>query len=61
VEATVKAAFRLRRRSPVVYGHWNNEELDGDGWPRPRVIGRKIGIDPIGHGVLTAVRIPTET
>ena len=42
----------------VVYGHWNNAELDSDGWPRPRIIGNTIGIDTIAHGVLTGIRLP---
>ncbi len=42
----------------VVYGHKNNAELDGRGWPNPRIVGQTIGIDTIGHGVLTAVRLP---
>jgi serine/threonine protein phosphatase 1 len=42
----------------VVYGHWNNADLDERGWPRPRIVGNTIGIDTISHGVLTAIRIP---
>lgn len=42
----------------VVYGHWNNAEVDSDGWPHPRIIGNTIGIDTIAHGVLTAIRLP---
>jgi len=42
----------------VVYGHRNNAVIDAAGWPRPRVLGRTIGIDTIAHGVLTAVRLP---
>jgi len=42
----------------VVYGHWNNADIDSAGWPRPRVIGNTIGIDTIAHGVLTAIRLP---
>lgn len=42
----------------VVYGHRNNAELDPSGWPKPRVIGRTIGIDTISHGVLTAMQLP---
>lgn len=42
----------------VVYGHWNNAEVDSDGWPQPVIIGETIGIDTISHGVLTAVRMP---
>ena len=43
---------------PVVYGHWNNAELDGDGWPVPAITGNTVGIDTIGHGVLTGVLMP---
>lgn len=46
---------------PVVYGHWDNAELDAHDWPRPVIIGRTIGIDTIKHGVLTAVRMPDRT
>jgi hypothetical protein len=42
----------------VVYGHWNNADLEPDGWPRPRVVGNTIGIDTVSHGVLTAIRLP---
>jgi serine/threonine protein phosphatase 1 len=45
-------------QAPVIYGHWNNAELDADGWPRPRIVGKTIGIDTIAHGVLTAMRLP---
>ena len=45
----------------IVYGHWNNAELDANNWPHPRKIGRTIGIDTIAHGVLTAVRMPEGT
>jgi serine/threonine protein phosphatase 1 len=45
----------------IVFGHWNNAEVDADGWPHPRRIGRTIGIDTIAHGVLTAVRMPDGT
>jgi calcineurin-like phosphoesterase family protein len=41
----------------VAYGHHNNAEVDGDGWPRPRIIGSTIGLDTISHGVLTAMRL----
>lgn len=44
--------------APVVYGHWNNADLDPRGWPRPRITGNTIGIDTISHGVLTAIRLP---
>jgi serine/threonine protein phosphatase 1 len=42
----------------VVYGHRNNADVGTDGWPRPKVIGRTIGLDTISHGVLTAMRFP---
>ena len=44
----------------VVYGHRNNADVGADGWPRPRIIGRTIGLDTISHGVLTAMRFPDE-
>lgn len=44
--------------APLVYGHWNNAEVDEAGRPHPRIIGRTIGIDTIAHGVLTAIRLP---
>lgn len=46
---------------PVVYGHWNNAELDAEGWPRPRIVGNTIGLDTISHGVLSAIRLPDRT
>ena len=42
----------------VIYGHWNNADVDGEGWPHPRIIGRTYGLDTIAHGVLTALRLP---
>jgi len=42
----------------IVYGHWNNADVDANGWPRPRIVGRTIGLDTISHGVLTAMRLP---
>ena len=36
----------------VVYGHWNNPVLNGEGWPTPRFINNTIGVDSILHGVL---------
>lgn len=42
----------------VIYGHWNNAVVDSEGWPRPRLRNRTIGIDTISHGVLTALRLP---
>jgi serine/threonine protein phosphatase 1 len=44
----------------VVYGHWNNADLNIDGWPAPMVLGRTIGVDTIAHGVLTAIRLPDQ-
>ena len=42
----------------IVYGHWNNADMDQRGWPAPRIVGSTIGLDTISHGVLTAVRLP---
>jgi len=42
----------------IVYGHWDNAELDDDGWPGPATGRAAVGIDTISHGVLTAVRLP---
>jgi hypothetical protein len=42
----------------VMYGHTNDADLDADGWPWPRVVGRTYGLDTISHGVLTAVALP---
>ena len=42
----------------VVYGHWNNADLDQQGWPRPHEENDTYGIDTISHGVLTAIRFP---
>lgn len=42
----------------VVYGHWNNADLDDDGWPHPHLENDTHGIDTIAHGVLTAIRFP---
>ena len=47
-----------RGDATVVYGHWNNADLDRHGWPRPRIVGNTVGIDTISHGVLTAIRMP---
>jgi serine/threonine protein phosphatase 1 len=44
----------------IVYGHMNNADVDSNGWPRPRIVGNTIGIDTIGHGVLTAIRLPDQ-
>jgi serine/threonine protein phosphatase 1 len=45
----------------VVYGHMNNAEIDESGWPQPRIVRNTIGLDTIGHGVLTAIRLPDRT
>ena len=42
----------------LVYGHWNNADLNADDWPLPKIVGRTIGIDTIAFGVLTAIRMP---
>ena len=42
----------------VMYGHHNDPDVDADGWPGPRIVGRTIGVDTISHGVLTAVALP---
>jgi diadenosine tetraphosphatase ApaH/serine/threonine PP2A family protein phosphatase len=42
----------------IVYGHAANPVFDGEGWPRPRILGRTYGLDTIGQGVLTALRLP---
>ena len=55
---TTQFQDRYAAEPPLVYGHWNNAELDAEGWPRPRIIGNTIGIDTIRHGVLTAIRMP---
>lgn len=55
-DATFPESYR--GAETVVYGHWNNAQLDPDGWPRPRIHGRTIGLDTISHGVLSAVRFP---
>jgi serine/threonine protein phosphatase 1 len=47
-----------RGEDRIVYGHANNAVLDGNGWPRPRIVGRTYGLDTIAHGVLTALRLP---
>jgi serine/threonine protein phosphatase 1 len=49
---------RYRGTVTVAYGHSNNAELDGQEWPKPRIIGSTIGLDTISHGVLTAMRLP---
>ena len=54
------AGFPDEYRGPafVLDGHHDNAALDADGWPRPRRVGRTIGLDTISHGVLTAVALP---
>ena len=44
----------------VVYGHWNNADIDSGGWPKPKIIGKTIGLDTISHGVLSAMRLPDQ-
>jgi serine/threonine protein phosphatase 1 len=52
------AAYRGDDR--IVYGHADNAIVDGQGWPHPRISGRTYGLDTIGRGVLTALRLPDE-
>lgn len=43
----------------VVYGHWDNADVNVNGWPSPHVLPNKtFGIDTISRGVLTAMRFP---
>jgi hypothetical protein len=42
----------------VVYGHWDDSQIDATGRPQPAVGRATIGIDTISHGVLTAIRLP---
>ena len=51
---------RYKDETVVAYGHWDNAEVDANGWPAPRTLGRTIGIDTISHGVLTAIRLPDQ-
>jgi serine/threonine protein phosphatase 1 len=44
----------------VLYGHRNNPEIDANGWPWPRRIGRTIGLDTSHHGIVTALRLPDD-
>jgi serine/threonine protein phosphatase 1 len=44
----------------VLYGHRNNPDVDTNGWPWPRRIGRTIGLDTSHHGIVTALRLPDE-
>lgn len=55
---TTQFQDRYSGERALVYGHWNNAELDDAGWPQPRIVGSTIGIDTIRHGVLTAIRMP---
>jgi len=41
----------------IVYGHWGNAVLNDEGWPGPNMRDNSIGIDPIGTGVLTALKL----
>ena len=52
---------RYQGAETIVYGHWNNALVTGNGWPAPVVMGNSIGIDTIAHGVLTAIRLPERT
>lgn len=47
-----------RGNEMIVYGHCGNAVLDDQGWPRPNRRTNSIGIDSIGTGVLTALRLP---
>jgi serine/threonine protein phosphatase 1 len=47
-----------RAADVVLYGHANNPVVDRNGWPHPRIVGRTFGLDTIGKGVLTAIRLP---
>src|SRR6476660_3264477 len=49
---------QYRGTATVAYGHWNNPDVNVQGWPPPKIIGSTIGLDTISHGVLTAVRLP---
>jgi serine/threonine protein phosphatase 1 len=42
----------------IVYGHWGDAVMDPQGWPRPNRRDKSIGIDTIGTGVLTALKLP---
>jgi len=58
VWGTPAFADLYRGEKVVVYGHHNNADVDDTGWPLPKVVGQTIGIDTIGHGVLTGMRFP---
>ena len=49
---------RYEGQDTIVYGHHGNAVLTAGGWPMPAIAERRIGIDTIEHGVLTAVRMP---
>jgi len=53
-----KFPAEYRGEQIVVYGHWNNADVDVNGWPTARIRGNTIGLDTIAHGVLTAIRLP---
>jgi serine/threonine protein phosphatase 1 len=42
----------------IVYGHWDDSQIDATGRPQPAIGRATIGIDTISHGVLTAIRLP---
>jgi len=42
----------------VMYGHWDDADLDANDWPRPAIGPARIGVDTISHGVLTAFSLP---
>jgi len=42
----------------VVYGRWNDANINAAGWPLPRMTSNTVEIDTISHGVLTAFRLP---
>lgn len=50
-------ADNYRGQETLVYGHWNNAVIDGNGHPKPRIINRTVGIDMSKHGYLCAVRL----
>jgi serine/threonine protein phosphatase 1 len=47
-----------RGKDIVVYGHWNDANINAAGWPLPRMTSNTVGIDTISHGVLTAFQLP---
>jgi serine/threonine protein phosphatase 1 len=42
----------------VIYGHYDDAELNADGWPEPAIGPASVGVDTISHGILTAFRLP---